>query len=72
MSTQLGSTAYVSATGKHLFWTRNRGWQHASELNSNDTLLDAQGNDVHIVSIEDERRMTATYNLAIDKQHTYL
>lgn len=66
-----GTTAFVESTGKHPFWTKNRGWQYAHDLKTGDFLQDAQGSDVHIVKFEQEQRDCSTYNLTIDDKHTY-
>ncbi len=61
----------IESTGKHPYWTENRGWQYAENILAGDVLRDAKGNLNNVVSVETEFRESPTYNLTVDEVHTY-
>jgi hypothetical protein len=66
-----GLFALIRATGSHPFWTQNRGWVHANELERNDLLADPAGRPVAVLDVQSIRGRTATYNITVDPRHTY-
>jgi hypothetical protein len=61
----------IDTTGEHPFWTDNRGWTRAIDLQVGDTLRDATGDSVSIVDVWAEPRESKTYNLSVQGVHTF-
>lgn len=66
--TVLGATI---ATGEHPFWTVNRGWVFAHELQPGDKLLEPDGKEPTVVSAVESPTLCSTYNLTIEGTHTF-
>ena len=62
---------HIESTGQHPYWTQNRGWQYAEDLQVGDVLLDADSDVSYIVDVTIEKRDSPTYNLSIDDVQTY-
>jgi Pretoxin HINT domain len=58
------------ATGHHPFWT-SRGWVNAEDLTTADFLNGDHGERIQISSIAFESRETKTFNLSVEKEHTF-
>ncbi|UDQ98816.1 polymorphic toxin-type HINT domain-containing protein [Lentisphaerota bacterium WC36G] len=65
------SDGVIQATEEHPFYTTNRGWIDAVDLNVEDKLFTVDGKLVDIVNVSVEDNKCATYNLTIDQAHTY-
>ncbi len=61
----------IESTGKHPYWTENRGWQYAENIQAGDVFRDENGGINSVVSVETEFRESPTYNLTVDQVHTY-
>jgi hypothetical protein len=66
-----GATGEVQATREHPFYTRNRGWVKAKDLNSGDKLENEMGLPITIASIRIVDCKANTYNLTVDGVHTF-
>jgi RHS repeat-associated protein len=61
----------IKATGEHPFWTANRGWINAKDLNPGDTLSSADGRTPVVVAAESVPTTTDTFNLTVEGTHTF-
>ena len=67
-----GGNTTLKATGEHPFWTSNRGWQNAEDLEVGDSLVTSQGKERLVVSVETHYlEKTATYNLSVAGVKTF-
>jgi RHS repeat-associated protein len=65
------SDAHYRATGKHPFWTTERGWQYAVDLKSGDKLLADELTQVSVLNVSEEKIVSDTYNLSVEGVHTF-
>jgi hypothetical protein len=65
------SDGHYRATGKHPFWTINRGWQHAVNLKAGDKLLTNELSQVAVLDVSEEKTVVDTYNLSVAAVHTF-
>lgn len=61
----------VEATREHPFWTQNRGWIDAQDLQSGDLLLDASGHVSRVTATKSINAVEPTFNLSVDGMHTF-
>jgi len=61
----------IRATSAHAFWTQQRGWVSAKELNSGDALQDDSGRTPRVLSTLSVPTITPTFNLSVEDAHTY-
>jgi RHS repeat-associated protein len=61
----------IKATGEHPFWTANRGWINAKDLNPGDTLSSADGRTPVVISVASVPTTTDTFNLTVEGSHTF-
>ncbi len=65
------SDAHYRATGKHPFWTTERGWQFAVDLKLGDKLLDNHVEVVTVIALREEKIVSDTHNLEVEGLHTF-
>jgi hypothetical protein len=65
------SDGKIEATGKHPFYTQNRGWQYAENLLVGDVLLSHEGQPVSVTNLNTVAKETPTFNITVDDLHSY-
>jgi hypothetical protein len=66
-----GTTATITPTRFHPFWTNNRGWVEAKDLKPDDLLCDSSGNQMPIERVTLRPQISRTFNLEVANVHTY-
>ncbi|WP_245736474.1 polymorphic toxin-type HINT domain-containing protein [Micromonospora pattaloongensis] len=66
-----GPPAKVTATDGHKFYSPERGWVPATQLEVGDQLRDSDGNAVAVAGIERHTRDAIVHNLSVNDIHTY-
>ena len=61
----------IEATSEHPFWTLEGGWVAADSLRAGDRLLDPEMGPVEVLSVAGESRQSPTYNLTVERVHTF-
>jgi hypothetical protein len=61
---------YIKVTPNHRLWV-NGSWRTAGSVQVGDKLLNAEGREVEVTSVEWRRERVAVFNLAVEKQRTY-
>jgi hypothetical protein len=68
---QLESGETLHTTPAHRFFSEQRGFVSARELNSGERVLTASGQHVAVISIEPEKTLSTVYNLSVDAFQTF-
>jgi hypothetical protein len=58
-------------TPGHRFWTLDRGWVGAQDLQPGEVLLDARGEWLHVHGVSPTVRRQVVYNFEVEQTHTY-
>lgn len=66
-----GGHSAIEATGEHPFWVLGSGWVAADSVVSGDRFLSSDGTPVDVLRVEEERRVSETYNLTVADVETY-
>jgi hypothetical protein len=66
-----GAIGVVVATGEHPFWTQERGWVAADELQPGDQLQDVHGDTVAVLNAAEREMQVRTYNPTVEGAHDY-
>ncbi|MGX9920953.1 polymorphic toxin-type HINT domain-containing protein [Streptomyces sp. NPDC002248] len=67
-----GEEDEITSTDNHPFWSPNRhAWVDAANLVAGDTLITPTGSSVQVVETRHYLRTQRTYDLTVDRTHTY-
>jgi hypothetical protein len=61
----------VEATPEHPFYVATRGWVEAGDLHAGDPLVTADGEEVPVRSVRQERRRATVHNISVATAQTY-
>ncbi|KJD42567.1 polymorphic toxin-type HINT domain-containing protein [Paenibacillus terrae] len=61
----------IEATYNHPFWVDGKGWTFVKDLQIGDLLVQTDGNNLEIHSIEKLQKRVMVYNITVDDFHTY-
>ncbi|MCG8672430.1 MAG: EndoU domain-containing protein [Pseudomonadales bacterium] len=75
VSITLMSGEVLDATESHPFYVKKSGenwiWQDAGELEVGDILIDSEGNEILIASLENYTQTIRVFNFNVEKNHTF-
>ncbi|WP_344445898.1 polymorphic toxin-type HINT domain-containing protein, partial [Kitasatospora nipponensis] len=67
-----GSTAAITSTGHHPYWSQNtRTWRDAADLTAGDTLRTPDGRTAQVTATRSWTTLQPAYNLTVSNVHTY-
>lgn len=61
----------IRCTPEHMFYTVNRGYVQAADLNSSDILLDSDGDGIKIVGLSPLCKREDVYDITVDGNHNF-
>jgi len=61
----------IGTTGEHPFWTVEKGWTEAKDLQIGDELIAHDGRRIVVEGVATSGRLATVYNLEVEYDHTY-
>jgi RHS repeat-associated protein len=71
IDSELGATAWVTATEGHPFYARDSGWIDAEELEIGNLLVADDADAVAVIDLRRITQRTVVHNLTVNRIHTY-